>query len=188
MGIVKNTRKYQIAFAAFFLMLLVYLFWAGARTSPTSGKLKLAVAFVCLTNSPPRQMVPTRIALSERGATGLCAMFVVTNVGGTKFWKDAAVWFETASVEQKTAAGWQPVPQDSQYWSGIEGRVWTPGYGCLYAVGWPPGVPTNAAWRLLLRYGREASAMWTVANDKLGHGLLPKGKEEQTIPSSEVTQ
>jgi hypothetical protein len=124
-------------------------------------------------------MKPTRVEVCL-GATGLCALFGVTNIAPKEF-----IWFKASVVEQRTETGWQPfVPNGA--WSGVEGSVWQPGYGCLYAVGWPPGLSTNATWRLRVAYGREPSLLGTLINQKLGWEIFKRGRQESTVISSEV--
>jgi hypothetical protein len=127
-------------------------------------------------------MTPTRIELCQ-GATGLCAMFRVANITSNQF-----IWFKTASVEQKTETGWRPFVPSKGSWSGIEGLLWRPGYACLVAVGWPPGLSTNASWRLQVSYGRDPSTFGILVNQKLERDIFKSGREESTVSSSEVSQ
>jgi hypothetical protein len=166
--------------AALVVLLLAFLLWSGIYAGgPTP---KPSVMFVGMTNNPTRQMTPTRVEVTE-GATGLCALFRVTNIATKEH-----IWFRTALVEQKTEAGWKPFVPSGASWCGVGGSQWSPGYSCLIAVGWPPGLATNATWRLQLRYGRDPSTLGTIVNQKTGWELFPSGKEESTIPSSEVNQ
>jgi hypothetical protein len=162
------------------LLLVGYLFWSSVYA--VAPATKLSVVFVGMTNSPMRQMTPTRLEVCQ-GATGLCAKFWVTNIATKQF-----IWFKTVSIEQKTDAGWQSFVPSGGPWSGVEGSLWQPGYGCLYAVGWPPGLATNATWRLQVLYGRDPSEFGIVVNQKIGRDIFPSGKGELTIPSSEVKQ
>lgn len=174
-----HARKYIAIPAVLCLLLVVYLFWSGAGSGPPP---KLSVVFLGMTNNPTRQMTPTRVEVCQ-GATGLCAIFRVVNTASNKF-----IWFKAASVEQKTETGWQPFVPNSGSWSGVEGSVWQPGYGCLYAVAWPPGLSTNASWRFRVPYGREPSALATIINQKLGREIFKSGRQESTVTSSEVKQ
>ena len=175
-----RAERYIAVLAALVLLLVAYLF--SSRNSPVLPTAKLAVAFAGITNNPTRQMTPTRVEVCQ-GATGLCALFWVTNVSA-----DHYIWFKTASIEQKTRTGWQPFVPSSGSWNGIEGRLWMPGYGCFIAAGWPPGLATNATWRLRVRYGRDPSTLGIIVNQKTGREIFTSGKEEATIASSEVNQ
>jgi hypothetical protein len=174
----KRLRQIFTILAGLILILVALLFSAHGSAPPT----KLSVVFVGMTNNPARQMTPKRIELCQ-GATGLCAMFLVSNAAPKQ-----SFWFKTDSIEQKTPTGWQPFVPSAGGWSGVEGSRWTPGYGCLYAVGWPPGLPTNATWRLQIGYGRDPSILQLVVNKKLGWELFRSGKKQSIIPSSEVIQ
>lgn len=176
------TRPQQslAAFVALVLLIVAYFLWSGVHAGlPTT---KLSVVFVGMTNNPTRQMTPTRVEVTQ-GSTGLCALFWVTNIAAKEF-----IWFKTASVEQKTEAGWKPFVPSGGSWSGVEGSLWGPRYGCLIAVGWPPGLATNSTWRLQVRYGRDSSTVGIIVNQKTGQEIFTSGKEESTIPSSEVNQ
>jgi hypothetical protein len=77
--------------------------------------------------------------------------------------------------------------------SGVEGSLWMPGYSCLMAVGWPPGLSTNAFWRLRVGYGRDPSDLETLINQRvaqplLGRELFRSSKEENSVSSSEVVR
>ena len=163
------TRSQQsiATFAALALLIVGYLFWSGVRAG--APNTKLSVVFVGLTNSPMSQMTPTRVEVCQ-GATGLCAIFWVTNISTKQF-----MWFKTVSIEQKTDAGWHSFVPSGGPWSGIEGSLWQPGYGCLYAVGWPPGLTTNTTWRLQVLCGRDPSAFGIYVNQKIA-GIFPSGR------------
>jgi hypothetical protein len=167
-------------FAAVLLLLLACWVWANLRPGPPSAKL--SVVFIGMTNNPARQMTPTRIELCQ-GATGPCAMFLVKNITSHEY-----IWFQTASVEQKASAGWQRFVLTNSSWSGVGGSLWQPGYGCLFGVGWPPGLPTNAVWRLRLTCGRDPSELGIIINQKLGRTVFHSGKEEAGVLSSEVKE
>jgi hypothetical protein len=173
-----NRPKYIVTVFAFVLFALVL--WGRSRLVP--GPASLSVGFVGLTNGPARQMTPTRIELCQ-GATGLCAMFLVQDVSSNRW-----LWFKTASIEQKTPTGWQTFLPNGTPWSGVEGGLWSPGYGCLYAVGWPPGLRTNGTWRLRVSYGPEPSRWAMLMNRKLGLEIFRSGPEEAVISSEEVSQ
>ncbi len=173
-------RRWLVVVAAVLLVLLTCLWWGRTPGGPSTTKL--AVVFVGLTNNPTAAVTPARVELC-RGATGLCAVFLVTNITKSK-----RIWFETSGVERRTDSGWQPLAPDPSSWSGVAGSVWTPEYGCLYAVGWPPGVSTNASWRLQMRYGLEPPDVGLAINQVLGRNVVPRGKVVQAVPSSEVKQ
>ena len=175
-----NRHKYTVTVFAFVLLLLALVLWSSSRPVPVVPSL--SVSFAGITNSPARQMKPTRIELCK-GATGLCAMFSVRNVSPNR-----GIWFETASIEQKTAMGWQTFLPNGTSWSGVNGGRWSPGYGCFFAVGWPPGLPTNATWRLRVSYGREPSTFGMVVNKKTGLEIFRRGREEAEVSSEEVSQ
>lgn len=175
-----NRDKYAVTAFVFVLLLLALVLWSGSR--PVLAAPSLSVGFVGLTNGPARQMKPTRIEVCQ-GATGLCAMFSVRDVSSNRW-----IWFKTTSIEQKTPTGWRTFLPNGTPWSGVEGGLWSPGYGCLYAVGWPPGLPTNATWRLRVSYGREPSTLRRRVNRMIGLAIFRSGREESVIASEEVSQ
>jgi hypothetical protein len=173
-----RSAKYLAAVAAILLVLGVYAAWSSLRPSPQLQEL--SVLFVGMTNNVTRAMGPPRIEVCG-GASGTCALFLVTNTTSRHF-----LWFNTASVERKTETGWEHFTPADVSWSGPQGSLWSPGYGCFLAVGWPPGLPTNACWRLQVSYGREPSRLGILINQKSGRELFHSGKVEATVPSSEV--
>src|SRR5260370_40422704 len=177
-GVMANRHKYTVTVFAFVLLLLALVLWGSSR--PVPAATSLSVGFVGMTNGPARQMTPTRIEVRQ-GATGLCAMFSVRDVSSNRW-----IWFKTASVEQKTPTGWQTFLPNGTSWSGVEGGYRSPGYGCLYAVGWPPGLPTDATWRWRVTYGRQPSSLGMGVNRKLGGEIFHR--EEAVISSEEVSQ
>lgn len=172
-------RTYAVFFGALVLLVLAVFRWGSIH--PARAGTSLSVVFIGMTNNPARQMTPSRIAVCQ-GATNLCAMFRVSNSSSNRW-----IWFKTVAIEQKTHAGWQTF-SPSGSWSGVEGRLWSPGYGCLFAVGWPPGLPTNTAWRLQLSYGKDPSLFGIVVNQRIGHEIFHSGKEEAVVPSSAVSE
>ena len=161
-----------------FCQLFTVAVYAGPPTP------KLSVEFVGMTNSPTPQTRLIRVA-ATKDATGLCALFSVKNISTTQ-----SIWFETASVEQKTETGWKPFVPSGGSWTGIEGRVWSPGSGRLVAVAWPPGLATNATWRLQMSYGPDTSTVGPSLkeNSNVREFYPSEEKAEGTIPSSEVHQ
>jgi hypothetical protein len=126
-------------------------------------------------------MGPPRIEVCG-GASGTCALFLVTNITRHQF-----LWFKTASLERKTETGWERFTPTNGAWSGPEGSLWAPGYGCFVAVGWPPGLPTNVCWRLQLSYGRDPSELGILINQKSGREFFHSRKSENTVLSSTVS-
>src|SRR6266496_3199306 len=152
-------RRSAIIFIVVILLLLGCLLWMSVRSHERDRSL--AVVFVGWTNNPQHTFSPFRVEVVPQGATGLCALFRVTNVRRSGY-----ILFSTSSVETNDGRGWTAfVPAGS--WSGVGGSTWTPGYTCLYAVGWPPGLPTNSSWRLQLSVAREPSGFYRYANEKL---------------------
>jgi hypothetical protein len=175
-----NWYKYIAIFSVFVLILFGFVIRSNLRR--VSVAPSLSVAFVGVTNNPARQWTPTRIEVCQ-GATGLCALFLVRNVASNH-----SIWFKTASIEQKTSTGWQTFLPSGTSWSGVEGSVWSPGYGCLYAVGWPPGVPTNATWRLQVGTGPGPSGLQLLVNQRIRREIFHSGGQDAIVPSTEVKQ
>ena len=143
---------------------------------------ELTVQFVGFTNDPVESMSPVRVCMSQ-GTTGLCALFRVTNPDA-----NASAQFNTTGIEVNQGPGWESVPVPGPSY-GVGGGSWTPGYGCLYAVGWPPGVSTNATWRLQVSVAHEpARGNWRGRINRLLHHEFFGLYDKQTITSSEVRQ
>jgi hypothetical protein len=140
----------------------------------------VSVNFVCLTNNPVRAFTsPAGRFEVAMGATNLCAVFWFTNASA------ASVWFKTDCAERKVDGKWVECARPGGQWNGLEGGMWTKGSGCLYAVGWPPGGPTNATWRLRVRCGNDLSVFKIVVNQKLG-AIFSPSKSFDIFPSGEV--
>ena len=139
-----------------------------------------SMQIIWITNSTAGQTLP--IPVSGEGATGRCALFWVTNITAHH------IWFQTTSVEQKTETGWQAFIPSHRSWSGVGGSQWLPRSGRVQAVGWPPGLPTNASWRLRVRYGRDPSLLGMMINQKAGRVIFHSGTARTLIASSEVKQ
>jgi hypothetical protein len=171
-------RLFRIIAAAFAILVLFafILFWTSNPAS--SAASKPTVLFLGFTNNPVRQMIPFRVEVCE-GATGLCALFWVTNTSPN------VISFKSDSAEIKTDKGWQPFLPAGSPWRGVEGSLWQQNYGCFYAVGWPPGLLTNAVWRLQVRHARDPSLLGILINQKLGRTIFRPGKEFST-PTAEV--
>ncbi len=179
----KGQRTFSVAVVGVLILLAALLLWNRFHHGPP--RPKLSILFIGLTNNPTRQMTPTRIEAGQ-GATGVCAMFFVQNITSNQF-----LWFKTDSVEQKTDTGWQPFSLGrigSFSWDGVGGSVWLPGYGCYYAVAWPPGLPSNAVWRLQVSYGKDPSSFGRFVNRQIGWDLFRSGKQESSVSSPEVRQ
>lgn len=163
-----NRHKYAVIFSGFVLLLLAIVLVNSSRSVPVATRL--SVTYVGVTNDLK---------------TGLCGMFLVRNVTSNRW-----VWFKTLGVEQKTQEGWQTFIPSSASWSGVEGSLWSPGYGCLYTVRWPPGLPTNAIWRLQVRVGEDlgVSGMRRLVNDRVGRKIFHSGGQDSIVPSTEVKQ
>ena len=172
-------RRYTAFFVILILLLLSYKWWFTAN-SVVPSKSNLSVVFVGFTNNPQHTMQPVRVEVVQ-GATGFCALFRVTNIGTNNH-----IRFNTSSVESNDGRGWADFAP-IRSWAGVGGSVWSPGYSCLYAVAWPPGLPTNTAWRLKLSVAREPSGLREYVNRKLGREVFgPYGGH--AMVSSEVSQ
>ena len=66
--------------------------------------------------------------------------------------------------------------------------VYAPATGWFYLVGWPPDVPTNATWRLEVRYGRAPSRAAEKLDDALGLHVFARRGKGQTIWTPEVSR
>ena len=173
-------RRYKLFFVVLILLLLAYMWWL-TRSSNVSSKSDLSVVFVGFTNNPQHSMQPVRVEVCQ-GATGVCALFRVTNMSTNSY-----IRFDTSSVERKDERGWaQFAPVGS--WAGVGGSVWSPGYSCLYAVAWPPGLATNTAWRLQLSVAHEPSGLREFVNRKLGREVFGAYGRQAAESSSEVIQ
>jgi hypothetical protein len=160
----------------FVVVLVGLLYWL------LGGKHPPSVEFVSLTNNPVSipPSASARLILSE-GATNLCALFWFTNSNA------ASVWFKTECAEQKVGGKWIECARPSARWNGVGGGLWFKGSGCLYAVGWPPGLPTNAIWRLQVRYGNDLSLSKLIMNRRLRFMLFRPSQSFDIFPSTEVT-
>jgi hypothetical protein len=164
------------------LPLLVAALWLWSRAHRSHEITSLSITSLGLRMDPSTHV--TGFTIAGRGATGVCAMFAVTNIG-----KDA-IWFDTSTVELKTAVGWQRTTPNLTAWSGIESdgmnSLWPPGKGCLYAVGWPPDISTNAVWRLRIQYGKAPSRFAQALSDKFDLDFFTRRKAEQIISTAEI--
>jgi hypothetical protein len=167
-------------FVGALLVLALVIGWIRSQAHSTPGPPPVSVVFTELMNDPVARMAPARVAVGA-GATGLCAMFWVTNTSTDKY-----CWIRTAGVETQGPGGWQERRQIDVSWYGVMVSMWRPGYGCLVAVGWPPGIPTNECWRLKLIYGEDPSLGKSAINQKLGWVLFHPSDELGRFASSEV--
>jgi hypothetical protein len=187
--------KHGLGVGALLLLLLLLCWGAGLRAAKP---VRLEVLFLAVVEDPTHR--PPERPTVLNGITGLSAIFAITNGS-----QDASVWFDTCAIEQKIQGEWQWTevpPYESRVsqkrgaggtpWSGIASadvnHVYPPGTCWNYVVAWPPGVPTNASWRLQLRYWRRASPTAMKLDDKLGVNLFARRGRGQTILTPEVSQ
>jgi hypothetical protein len=186
--------KYLFGLGA--LLLLALVVWSGFRAGSTPPRLAIELAGV---ENDPITHPPNGLTVLH-GGRGLCAIFAVTNIS-----KDASIWFTTWGLEQKVGAEWRRI-RVPRYESRVVGKlraggdpwflvdsddvnnVFPPGRGWYYVVPWPANVPTNAAWRLKLRYGRAPSQMAEKIDNQLGVRFFAKRRKGQTMATSEVRQ
>ena len=158
--------------AAAFLVLIV-------RLRSTPRPIDLSVIFVGLTNYPQRTMTPPRLAVISDGH-GLHALFAVTNRS-----TDHYLQFGIDRIEKQVGNAW--VEHPAVQISPALGMRWSPGYGCAYAIPWPPGVPTDAPWRLNLWVKREPGLHLGLVNQWLHREIFrPYGRHSSTssvVPS-----
>ncbi len=188
-------RKCLLGLGALLLLLLV-CWWGGGLLATKPARLGVQLLAVA---RDPRYR-PSERSTVLNGITGLCAIFAITNCS-----QDASVGFDTCAVEQKTEGEWRRIevpPYASRVtqkrrlggtpWFGIASEdvnhVYPPGTCWNYVVAWPPGVPTNATWRLQLRYWRRASPKAMKVDDTLGIDVFARRGREQTILTSEARQ
>ena len=175
--------------------LLVFWWGEGFRAAKLT---RLGVVLLAVERDPTHH--PPERSTVLNGITGLCAIFAVTNSS-----EEASLWFDTCAVEQKTEGGWrrtEVAPYELRVirkpgvggtpWNGIASddvnHVYPPGTCWNYVVAWPPGVPTNATWRLELRYWRRASPRAMKLDDRFGVELFARRGRGQTILTPEVRQ
>lgn len=186
--------KYVLGVAV--LLPLLVCWWGGGFQAAKPTKLGVELLAV-VTDDPMHRRAERSTVLN--GITGLSAIFAVTNGS-----QDASLYFDTCAVEQKIQGEWQRTevpPYESRVrqkrgvgappWSGIASDDvggYPPGTCWNYVVAWPPGVPTNATWRLQLRYWRCASPTAMKLDDELGIDLFPRRRSGQTILTPEVRQ
>lgn len=161
-------------------MLLLGCAWWLTANSGAASKRDLAVVFLGFTNNPQHTMQPVRVEVVP-GAIGDCALFRVTNLSSNQH-----IRFDTSSVEWRDERGWTPFTPIAA-WAGVGGAVWSPGYSCLYAVAWPPGLVTNQVWRMRVSVAHEPDGLREFVNRKLGREVFGFSGSH-TITSSEVRQ
>jgi hypothetical protein len=165
-------------FTAMLLISFVYLVWIVVRNDRQTTPI--SVTFIGWTNNPASMGDPDRLDLAQ-GASGRCALFWVTNTSAP----DHSIWFDSWQAEQKVEGQWALVPTNSQ-WRGVGGSQWMGGDGFRQAVGWPPGLATNATWRLQVRSGKDISRLQGRINMKLGRHLFHRSEKYVTFPGPEV--
>ena len=184
--------RYITVFVVLVSVVLVYLVWTAL---PTPVPKKLSVEFIGMTNittgqaslqvtwttnTTTGQTLP--IVVSGIGATGRCALFWVTNITAHY------TWFQTTSVEQKAETGWQECIPSRDSWCGVGGSGWPPRFGRVQAIGWPPGLPTNASWRLQVRYGPDPPP-WAISVNTKFHRVIFHSRDDEGSPvASSVVQ
>jgi hypothetical protein len=189
-----KSRGRKCLFGLGALALLSLLVWSGFRADSTP---RLTVMLVGVENDPISHPPDGPTVL--HGGRGLCAVFAVTNIS-----KQDAIWFNTCAVEHKVGLEWRRtlVPSylsrvlSEKPWLLIDSDdvndVYPPGRAWYYVVPWPPNIPTNATWRLQLRYGRTPSAFTKKMSSafdftgKLGSTLFNKRRAEGTLLTPEV--
>lgn len=176
----KSSMRRRVWLSVAFLFLTGLALWRVASQA-SFGKPDLSVVFVGFTNNPQMTMEPVRVNVTE-GANGLCALFSIANTRTDEL----LIQFKTASVEWNDGRGWSRFVPTAR-WAGPEGSLWQPGYSCLYAVAWPPGLSTNSAWRLLMSFALEPSGLRLSVNKKLKRELFGPYHWRTTV-SSEVKQ
>src|SRR5262249_545891 len=137
-----NPKRKAVTYSVGFLLLLLLLAFVLARPpeeAATNGDL--ALTFLGMTNNPARSFRPVRLEVVS-GTNTLCAVFRVTCLTA-----DCSIQFDQEGVETRSRGQWVWDPIREQ---AISGSRWTPGYSCLYAVPWPPRVPTNENWRAVI--------------------------------------
>lgn len=176
------------------LLLALFMYWLYARFMIASESPRLAITLIGVETDPGSRR-PVRGPTIVNGATGLCAVFFVTNTG-----MDGPIWFDTSAVEQREGTDWKRIPvppyatraerRTAGYktWQGIAGESWPPGTGWYMLVEWPPDVPTNALWRLELHCGPEPSERAKKWDERIGFDLFARRKARQIIYAPEVRQ
>jgi hypothetical protein len=179
-------------------LLLFVVFWSCGGF-PAFKPTRLAVVLAAV-EADPMHHLPRERATVLNGITGLCAIFAVTNLS-----QEDSVWFDTCAVEQKVEGKWlhMPVPPYARRvtdqiragrkpWYGIASdevnHIYPPGTCWNYAVAWPPDLPTNAVWRLQLRYGRQPSPKAKKIDDAIRINLFARHGKGDVLFTPEVKQ
>ena len=189
-----DRNRKRIIVASVVVLVLLGSWMMGSRSH--SGTME--VTFIGWTNNPQEtypaqsyphpQNAPIRVCVTPPDATGRCALFRVTNAH-----KTGVLWFKTTAIETKDGATWntwQTFPLVHTVipmvpWQGASGSSWHPGTSMLYAIGTPPGVPSNTCWRMRVSVTLEPTGFRQYANEKLGQKLL-RLYSWHVITSSEV--
>lgn len=169
--------RYAIGFLQL-LLILAFLLAGLPKEAPPTGDL--AVTFLGITNNPVPSLRPVRLAMVG-GTTGLCAIFRVQNLTSNLY-----LAFEGQSLQILGEGKWVDVGAPTRM-CGLGGSRWSPSYSCLIAVAWPPRIPTNALWRMVVDVKREPGGIRRRINDYMQREfftLQPYAKH--TIRSTEV--
>jgi hypothetical protein len=162
--------------ASAFLVLMM-----TARTKPRPNDL--SVVFVGLTNDPQKTMTPPRLAVISNGH-GLHAVFAITNRS-----TDHYLQFGIDRIEKQVGDAWVEHPAGQT--SVALGMRWLPGYGCAYAIPWPPGLPAETPWRVNMWVKREPGLHLGLVNQWLHREIFrPYGRHSSTssvVPSLAVS-
>lgn len=186
-------RKVLLSFAA--LLLLGGLLWSAFRARTASPPL--AVVLVKVQNDPLSHWHQPGTVL--HGGRGLCAIFAVTNTSPRD-----RLWFNTWALEEKIGPQWRRTILATYASRNRAGHpaflidsedvndLYPPGRAWYYVVPWPSGIPTNATWRLLVRYGKAPSPLTIKLADtfdftkSFGFTLFNKRRPEGTLVTAEV--
>jgi len=132
--------------------------------------------FLALTNDPGPSSYPQISVLSD--GRGLHALFRATNAGA------GYIKFGVSSTQHQVQDNWETLETASLKME--LGSMWKPGFGCTYAIPWPAGLETNAAWRLQLWEMREPNPVMMWINQRLGRKVFhPYGRH--SLPGPVVT-
>ena len=155
-------KRFAPLVALAFLLSIAYL-WKAARVRSAAQANDLAVSFIGMTNNPNPAFPRLTVASDGRG---LHALFSITNTS-TSCW----LQFGIRRIEKRTGDDWEEHPSAQR--SPALGYLWTPGYGCLYAIPWPSGLETNIPWRLHLWVKLEPPELMQWANQRFHREYFP---------------
>jgi hypothetical protein len=132
--------------------------------SPSAATPDIRASFIGLTNNPGPSAYPALSVLP--GSQRPYCIFGITNVS-----KSDPVTFGISAFEILSDETWKPQYEGDLNWQAM-GQLWLPGYGTLYAVPWPSGVPRDIPWRLRLWVVREPKLIALRANQRLGTNIF----------------